>query len=152
MSSIRSTFICQKYFRKDILRWSRHPSPVFWSFVQVTNLNQIVHLLRRENIIFVGIGAVYVKQILFTEIFMSFVFFFIRQHRVLNFFLYNAVPPVIHNFRFKAGVEHVNKFYIKRNLWIMGVEQCSIDQKTASNKQEAQRATYRTPEYNVLFE
>ena len=38
-------------------------------------LNQNLHLLSRENIIFVGFRAVYVYQILFNEIFMFFIVF-----------------------------------------------------------------------------
>ena len=45
----------------------------FLSFVQLTHLNQNLHLLSRENIIFIGIRAVYVYQILFNEIFMFFI-------------------------------------------------------------------------------
>ena len=29
-------------------------------------------------------------------------------------------PPVIHNFRYKAGVEHDNEYHIKRKLCITG--------------------------------
>ena len=42
---------------------------------------------------------------------MSFVIFIIRQYmyRVFNFFSYDDVPPVIHNFRYKASVEYGNE-------------------------------------------
>ena len=30
---------------------------------------------------------------------------------VLNFFLYDDVPPVIHNFHYKASVEHGNEYH-----------------------------------------
>ena len=55
--------------------------------------------MSRGNIIFVGIRAVYLYQILFNVMFMSLVHFFIRLYRVLIFFFYEAVPPVMHNFR-----------------------------------------------------
>ena len=41
---------------------SVHPSTVFWAFIQVTKLNQTVHLLSRENIIFHGIRSVYYNK------------------------------------------------------------------------------------------
>ena len=35
-------------------------------------------------------------------------------------------PPVIHNFRYKASVEHDNEYHIKRKLCITGGEQHRI--------------------------
>ena len=54
---------------------NRASFPVFWSFVQLTHLNQNLHLVSRESIIFFGIRAVYVYHILFNEIFMFFIVF-----------------------------------------------------------------------------
>ena len=45
-------------------------------------------------------------------------YFCIRLHRALNFFLYEAVPPVIHNFLHMASVEQGNEYHIKRKLCI----------------------------------
>ena len=57
----------------------KRASPVFWSFVQLTNLNQSLHLLSRENIIFAWIRDVYMYGILFNEIFMSFIVFYYKS-------------------------------------------------------------------------
>ena len=60
-------------------------------------------------------------------------FFIVFLHRILNFFLYEVVPPplVIHNFLYMASVEHGNEKHIKRKMCITGGggERCSIDQK-----------------------
>ena len=54
---------------KGHLTIKRASFPSIFIFFQLTNQNW--HLFRRGNIIFVGIRAVYLYQILFNEIFMS---------------------------------------------------------------------------------
>ena len=59
----------------------------------MTNLNQNLHLLSKENITLVGIRAVYAYQILLNEIFMSsIVFLYETTYSFKLFFLYEAVP------------------------------------------------------------
>ena len=62
---------------------------------------------------------------------MSFMVFLCKTIESFKLFLFLMLPPppVMHNFRFKASVEHGNKYHIKRKLCITGGGQCSIDQK-----------------------
>ena len=47
-----------------------------------------------------------------TRFFMSFMLFYIRLYSVLNFFLYDAVPPC----DTQLPVEHGHEYHIKRKL------------------------------------
>ena len=55
----------------------------------------------------------------FTKFLCLSLYFFIRLYRVLNFFLYDTVShPVIHDFRYKASVEHGNEYNIPKGSYV----------------------------------
>ena len=55
--------------------------------------------------------------------------------------------PVIHNFRYKASVEHINEYHIKRKLCITG-GQCSTDQKPLLMKKVYQKINWYLFDYS----